>query len=192
MEFRRVLFRSRAVACGAGQVTHLFNGMDPLHHRRPGLVGAALAIDELTCQLIADNIHVHPAVLKLAVRAKTPQRIMLITDAMSGAGMPDGRYLLGGQDVQVVDGAARLADNPSALAGSTLGLDAALRNIMAATGLSLAEALPMATTVPAQSLGLADRKGHLAVGLDADLAVLDETLQVERTIVAGREVYRRA
>jgi N-acetylglucosamine-6-phosphate deacetylase len=181
----------RAVACGASQVTHLFNGMEPLHHRQPGLVGAALALDELTCQIIADNIHVHPAVLKLAVRAKTPQRIILITDAMSGAGMPDGRYVLGGQAVQVVNGAARLADNPGALAGSTLGMDAALRHVMAAAGLTLAEALPMATMVPARAIGLDGRKGSLAAGLDADLTVLDEALQVERTIVGGREVYRR-
>ena len=181
----------RAVACGASQVAHLFNGMDPLHHRRPGLVGASLTMDALSCQIIADNIHVHPVVLALAVHAKTPQRVILITDAMSGAGMPDGRYVLGGQAVQVVDGAARLADNPSALAGSTLGLDAALRNIMAATGLSFAEALPMATSVPARSIGVQDRKGSLAPGLDADLTVFDEALQVERTIVGGHEVYRR-
>ena len=181
----------RAVACGASQVAHLFNGMDPLHHRRPGLAGASLTIDQLSCQLIADTIHVHLVVLKLAVRAKTPQRIILITDAMSGAGMPDGQYVLGGQAVQVVDGAARLADNPSALAGSTLGLDTALRNIMAAAELSLAEALPMATSVPADSVGLGDRKGRLAVGMDADLTVFHDALQVERTIVGGREVYRR-
>ena len=133
----------RAVELGMTQVTHLFNGMESLHHRKPGVVGAGLALDGLRCQLIADNIHIHPAVLKLAVRAKGPQGILLVSDAMSGTGMPDGDYDLGGQAVTVRDGVARIASGAAqgALAGSTLTMERAVSNIMAAAELSLAEGL---------------------------------------------------
>jgi N-acetylglucosamine-6-phosphate deacetylase len=172
---------------GLSQVTHLFNGMEALHHRTPGAVGAALALDTIRCQLIADNIHLHPAVLKLAVRAKSPERIILVTDAMSGAGMPDGAYELGGQKVVVQGGECRLANG--ALAGSTLTLERAVRNIMRACELSLVEALPMASAVPAASLGLAHRKGAIAVGMDADLIVIDGEVNVYLTMVGGEIVY---
>ena len=177
----------RAADSGLSLVTHLFNGMEPLHHRRPGAVGAALTLDALRCQLIADNVHIHPTVLRLAVRCKTPQSIILITDAMAGTGMPDGDYALGGLAVTVRQGVARVADG--SLAGSTLTMERALGNIMAATGLSLCEALPMATSVPAQALGLA-RKGAIAPGMDADLIVLDDELQVWLTMVEGQIVHR--
>lgn len=180
----------QAVELGVTQVTHLFNGMEPLHHRQPGAVGAALALEGLRCQLIADLIHIHPAVLKLAVRAKGTGNIILITDAMSGTGMPDGEYTLGGQRVTVQQGAARIASG--ALAGSTLTLDRAVRNIMAAADLPLAEALSMASRVPAQALGLAARKGGLAVGKDADLIVVDREMNVHLTLVGGEVVHRRA
>jgi N-acetylglucosamine-6-phosphate deacetylase len=176
-----------AVELGLSQVTHLFNGMEPLHHRQPGVVGAGLGLDALYCQLIADNIHIHPAVLKLAVRAKGLDRILLITDAMSGTGMPDGDYDLGGLVVTVNKGVARVASG--ALAGSTLTLERGLRHIMDATGLALGEALPMATRNPAQALGLERRKGSIALGQDADLVVLDESLNVSMTIVAGEIVH---
>ena len=172
---------------GLRHVTHLFNGMEPLHHRQPGVVGAALTLPELTCELIADNVHVHPAVLLLAWRAKGTERIVLVTDAMRGAGMPDGRYLLGGLEVILQGGEARLPSGN--LASSTLTLERAVANMMAATGLTLAEALPMATAVPAQTLGLADRKGSLAPGLDADLVVLDAELHVDLTVVGGEVVH---
>jgi len=179
----------QAVELGLTQVTHLFNGMEPLHHRQPGAVGAALALEGLRCQLIADLIHIHPAVLKLAVRAKGTAGIILITDAMSGTGMPDGEYTLGGQRVTVHQGAARIANG--ALAGSTLTLDRAVRNIMAAAELPLAEALSMASRVPAQALGLAARKGGLAVGKDADLIAVDQEMRVQLTMVGGALVHRR-
>jgi len=181
----------RAVELGISQVTHLFNGMEPLHHRQPGVVGAGLSLDGLSCQIIADNIHLHPAVLKIAVRAKGPQGILLVSDAMSGAGMPDGDYDLGGQAVAVREGVARIASGPAkgALAGSTLTLDRAVRNIMAAADLTLAQALPMATSSPARSIGLSDRKGSIAAHKDADLVALDGDLNVTLTMVAGRIVY---
>ncbi len=178
----------RAADLGLTQVTHLFNGMDPLHHRQPGVVGAALSLDALSCQLIADNIHVHPAVLKLAVRAKGVERILLITDAMSGTGMPDGQYNLGGLAVTVREGVARTADG--VLAGSTLTLERGLRNIIAATDLSLQEALPMAARNAARALGLEAHKGSLAPGRDADLIVVDDRLNILLTVVAGEIVYQ--
>ena len=178
-----------AVELGATQVTHLFNGMEPLHHRRPGAVGAALTLDSLRCQLIADNVHVHPAVLKLAVSIKGPERIILVTDAMRGTGMPDGEYSLGGLAVTVRGGVARIASG--ALAGSTLTLERALSNIMAAAELSLLEALSMATSSPALALRLEERKGAIAIGMDADLIVLDAEVKVLLTMVGGRVTYRR-
>lgn len=176
------------VELGANQATHLFNGMEPLHHRDPGVVGAALTLDDVYCQLIADNVHIHPAVLKLAVRAKGTGRILLITDAMRGAGMPDGEYNLGGLAVTVLHGEARLPDGT--LAGSTLTLDRALVNIMAATGLSLMDVLPMATANPARALNM-PQKGVIAEGKDADLIVLDDQARVMLTFVGGETVYRR-
>lgn len=179
----------RAVNLGVSQVTHLFNGMEPLHHRAPGAVGAALTLDGLWCQLIADNVHIHPAVLELAVRIKGPERIILVTDAMSGTGMPDGEYQLGGLVVTVREGVARIADG--ALAGSTLTLERGVRHIMAAAHLSLERALPMASEVPARALGL-QRKGRIATGMDADLVLLDDEMNVLLTMVGGKIVYRRA
>lgn len=178
----------RAVERGLRHVTHLFNGMEPLHHRHPGVVGAALTLPALTCELIADGVHVHPAVLHLAVRAKGIDGIILVTDAMRGAGMPDGRYTLGGLDVTVRGGEARLAGGN--LAGSTLTLERAVANIMAATGLALHEALPMATASPARVLGLDDRRGALAPGYDADLIALGPGLRVDLTMVGGEIVHR--
>jgi len=178
----------RAACLGATQATHLFNGMEPLHHRRPGAVGAALALDSLRCQLIADNVHVHPAVLDLALRAKGVGGIILITDAMRAAGMSDGEYDLGGLAVTVRQGVARLAGG--ALSGSTLTLERAVGNMMAAASLTLPEALAMATRTPARALGLERRKGAIAVGQDADLIIVDRDMRVSLTMVGGEIVYQ--
>jgi len=179
----------RAAEMGVTQVTHLFNGMEPLHHRRPGAVGAALVLDSLCCQLIADNVHVHTAVLDLVVRSKGVDGVILITDAMRAAGMSDGDYEMGGLHVTVRQGVARLANG--SLAGSTLTLERAVGNMMAAADLSLPAALSMATTTPARALGLEARKGAIGVGKDADLIILDERMWVSLTMVAGEIVYRR-
>jgi N-acetylglucosamine-6-phosphate deacetylase len=167
--------------------THLYNAMRGLGHREPGLPGALLS-SSVPCGLIADGIHVHPAMIKLAFRAKGTQGITLITDAMEAMGMPSGRYKLSDRQVSVDETSARLADGT--LAGSILRLDQAVRNVVKFTGCPLAEALTMATATPARVLSL-DRKGRIAPGCDADLVILDESLQVERTIVAGKSVYER-
>ena len=172
---------------GATQATHLFNGMPPMHHREPGPVGAVLSDDRVYAQLIPDGLHVHPAVLKLAVSAKGVERTVLVSDANRGAGMPDGTYMLGVVRVHTRNGVAR--NDQGGLAGSTVSLAQGLRIIMHATGLSLPEAIPMVTRVPAAAMGIAPTKGRLAPGSDADIVVLDDDLTVRMTIVAGRVVY---
>jgi N-acetylglucosamine-6-phosphate deacetylase len=171
------------VAAGAEVGTHLFNGMRPPHHREPGPVIGRLSAT-VTCELIADNVHLHPGMLAFAARAAGPDRAALVTDAMDAAGMPDGRYELGGQEVVVAGRVARLARNGS-IAGSTLTMDLALRNAVAA-GIGLADAAAMAATTPARMLGLADELGALEAGLRADLVVLDADLRVKRVMRAGR------
>ncbi len=173
---------------GLRQATHTFNGMLGLHHRRPGTVGAVLSDDRIYAQVIADGIHLHPAVLKLLVRAKTPARTILITDAIRATGLPDGEYELGGEPVIAKGGVVR--NRSGNLAGSTLTMDIAVRNTLVFTGLSLSEVLPMATSVPAEAMHLSGQKGIIAQGADADLILLDTDLKVQMTLVGGRLVYR--
>ncbi|MFF5295526.1 N-acetylglucosamine-6-phosphate deacetylase [Paractinoplanes globisporus] len=170
------------LAAGGTVGTHLFNGMRPPHHREPGPV-IGLLDSAAVCELIADNIHLHPGMLAFAARAAGPDRAALITDAMDATGMPDGTYELGGQEVVVADRVARLARNGS-IAGSTLTMDAALRNTVAA-GIPLADAVAMASTTPARVLGLDDEVGALEAGLRADLVVLDAELRVKRVMRSG-------
>jgi N-acetylglucosamine-6-phosphate deacetylase len=172
---------------GATQATHLFNGMPPLHHRAPGPVGAALSDDRVFAQLIPDGFHVHPAVMKLVIRAKGVHRTILVSDANRGAGMPDGTYFLGQVRVHTKDGVAR--NDQGGLAGSTIALDKGLRNAMQAAGLSLPEAIPMVTSTPATAMGIGAKKGRLAPGCDADIVILDDDLNVKMTIVSGRVVF---
>jgi len=171
------------VAAGATVGTHVFNGMAPPHHRRPGPVFALLGSRSVVCELIADGFHLHPGSLAIAAGAAGPDRSALITDAMDGAGMPDGRYELGGQGVEVKDRVARLIGDGS-IAGSTLTMDLALRNAVAA-GIALPDAVAMASTTPARVLGLADQVGALEAGLRADLLVLSSDLEVKRVMRAG-------
>lgn len=172
-----------ATDAGARLVTHLFNGMPPLHHRDPGVAGAALLDDRLTTCLIADLIHVHPTALALAFRAKPPGRVALVTDAVAWRS-PENAH----QPVRVADGPARLADGT--LAGSTLTMDEAVANTVCAAGVPLADAVRAASATPAAALGLADR-GRLAPGCRADIVALDPELTVEATWVAGELVYER-
>ncbi len=177
-----------AVELGLTQATHTYNAMSGLHHRKPGATGAALTCDRIYAQIIVDLIHVHPAMVKLLVRAKGLGRTVLITDAMRATGMADGTYDLGGQEVIVINGEARLpAGN---LAGSTLTMDRAVRNVRQAAELSTLEAIRLATLTPAQSVGIADRKGRVAPGCDADLVILDQDLNVVTTMVSGEIVYQ--
>ncbi|MGX6603682.1 N-acetylglucosamine-6-phosphate deacetylase [Micromonosporaceae bacterium Da 78-11] len=170
------------VAAGGTVGTHVFNGMRPPHHREPGPVIGLLS-STVVCELIADNIHLHPGMLAFAAATAGPGQAALITDAMDAAGMPDGEYELGGQAVVVADRVARLARNGS-IAGSTLTMDVALRNAVHA-GIALPDAVAMASTTPARVLGLADQVGALEAGLRADLVVLDADLNVKRVMRAG-------
>lgn len=179
----------RAAELGVTQATHTYNAMSGLHHRHPGVLGATLALDTIYAQLIADNIHVHPAAMKVLARCKGVERTILITDAMRAAGLPAGAYTLGGQVVTVEGGSCRLADGT--LAGSLLTMEQALSNFMAASGLSLADAWPTTSRTPAHALGLAHQLGTLAPGYQADLVLLDNQLQVVATVVAGKVVYLR-
>ncbi|MGH3739580.1 MAG: N-acetylglucosamine-6-phosphate deacetylase [Micromonosporaceae bacterium] len=173
------------VAAGATVGTHLFNGMRPPHHREPGPVYALLSSPKVVCEFIADGVHLHDGTLRFAAGAAGAGRAALITDAIDATGMPDGAYELGGQAVTVSDGVARLTEGGS-IAGSTLTMDAALRRAVGA-GISLADAVAMASTTPAQALGLTDR-GQIATGMRADLVVLDESLRVIRVMRAGEWV----
>jgi len=178
----------RGVDAGATMATHLYNAMSPFGHRAPGVIGAALVDDRLVVGLIADGVHSHAASVALAVRAKGAERIALITDMISAAGMGPGEYQLGGQAVTVDEHSARLANGT--LAGAIITMDQAVRNAVAWGRATPGEALRMASTTPADVLGL-DRVGQLSVGRDADLVLLDDALQVEATIIAGQVVYQR-
>jgi len=169
-----------AIEHGATVATHLFNGMRPLNHREPGPIVALLDAPTVTCELIADGVHLHDGTLAYAARSAGPSRTALITDAMAAAGMPDGTYELGGQDVIVAEGVARLKAGGS-IAGSTLTMDAAVRQAVGA-GLSIVNVAAMAATTPAKVLGL-DRR--LATGCAADLVVLDPALFVTQVFRGG-------
>jgi len=177
----------RAFGQGVTYGTHLFNGMNPLEHRSPGLVGALLSSPQVWVGLIVDGIHVHPAVVRVVWLAKGSQRLTLVTDAIAALGMSPGRYVLGDFEVVVDETSVRLANN-STLAGSILSLDTALRNLMAFTGCSLQEALITVTESPAAMLGLNDR-GHIAAGYRADLVFLSPKHEVVMTMVGGQVLY---
>ncbi|MBA2133884.1 N-acetylglucosamine-6-phosphate deacetylase [Capillibacterium thermochitinicola] len=177
---------AKGIAAGASLITHLFNAMTPLHHRQPGVVGAALS-HPVACEVIADNIHSVPEIHKLLVKIKPVTELVLVTDAMRACLLADGTYDLGGMTVHVKEGQARLESGT--LAGSTLVMNVALRNFYRNTGLPLAEIVKMATLNPARILRLADRKGSIAPGKDADLVLWDEDFNVLMTIVAGETVF---
>jgi len=178
----------RGVDAGAEMATHLYNAMSGFNHRAPGAVGAALADERITVGLIADGLHSHPVSVRLAVKAKGPEGVALVTDAIAGAGMEPGVYRLDGRDILVDETLAKLPDGR--IAGSILSLDQAVRNVAAWSGSGVGEACRMASEVPARLLGLAS-KGTLAPGKDADLVLLDEDLRVSSTYRGGLPVYRR-
>lgn len=181
---------TEAVDAGVRHFTHCFNAMTGLHHREPGVVGAAMYHEQLSTELIADGIHVHPAVMKILYRVKTAERLALVSDSMRAAAMGEGTYDLGGQEVHVQDNQAKLADGT--LAGSILTLNRAVGNIVTLSGVSLPDAVEMASLTPASILGFGERKGRLAAGYDADITVLNTQFDVIMTFVAGKEVYHQS
>lgn len=170
---------------GFSHVTHTFNAQTPIHHRDPGTAGAALTQDELTCEFIADLIHLHPAILYMGYKMKGPDKMVLISDAMEACGIGDGEYMLGGKKVIVKGGEARLEEGN--LAGSTLTLDTAVRNMIVHVGVPAEHVIPMATSTPARHCKAADR-GRIAEGLVADLCVFNPDWRLTRTLLRGEWV----
>lgn len=179
----------RAFSLGVRHVTHCYNGMRLFHHRDPGCLAAALNSRDVTVELIADGVHVHPGAMELLLRAKGLERTVLVTDAIPLAGLADGSFDLGGEKVWVEDGVARRADGT--LAGSAFTMDRMVANAARWLPVGLPGAIRMATLNPALVIGVAGRKGRVAPGFDADLVVLAHDLEVEMTFVAGEQVYRR-
>lgn len=173
-----------AFTAGASHVTHCFNGMRPIHHRDPGLIVAAFEEPHVSLQAIVDQVHLHPAIVRLMHRLKGPEGMVLITDALQAMGLGDGNYMFGGHHVTVSEGIARLADGT--LASSTVTMNEALR-LTEANGISMEDAVRMASTTPAHILGLYS-KGKIEVGYDADLVLMDERYQVQWTMIEGNIV----
>ena len=173
----------RGIAAGARHATHTFNAMRPLDHRSPGILGAVLSDDRVSADMIVDGVHLDPTVVRVAARAKGPEQTVLITDAISATGMPDGRYWLGPLEVDVRDGKCT---HDGRLAGSVLTMDRAVRNFVKFTGWDLAPSVAAASCNPARVGGMT-HKGELAAGADADFIVLNEAGEVLRTFVAGVE-----
>ena len=194
---------SAAIDAGATHATHLFNGMRPPHHRDPGAVGALLDREEVTCEVITDGVHLHDMTIRLTARAAGPGRLVLITDAMAAAGMPDGSYQLGSMRVNVAGGTARLAGESARavltgwvahaggavqagpIAGSTATMASVVRHALAA-GLPVTEVAAAASTTPARVLGIGDRTGALHPGLAADLVVCDDDFRLRAVMQRGR------
>jgi N-acetylglucosamine-6-phosphate deacetylase len=175
-----------AIDQGLSQVTHIFNAMPTMHHRNPGVLTAAFLRRELKVHLIADGVHVHPAVVTLLYKVKGASGIILISDAISASGCDDGTYSLSSRDVTVRHGRAYLADGT--LAGSTVTLDRSVKFLVENTDIPIQDAVRMATLNPARTLGLDRTKGVIAVGRDADLVVLDKDLEVEMVLVDGERM----
>jgi len=180
----------QAVQLGVTHATHTYNAMTGLGHREPGTLGGVLTSPEINCELIADNIHVHPAAMQILFACKGTNGVILITDAIRAAGLPDGEYPIDKRTIVVKDGAVRLPDGT--LAGSTLTMNRALRNLMDATGQPLDALWPTSSLNAARAVHVSDRKGSLEVGKDADLVLVDADLNVHLTVAEGRIVYRTA
>lgn len=178
----------KAIKNGAAAATHTGNAMKLLHQHFPAIWGAVLEDDEVYCEVICDGRHLHPGTVRLILKTKGYDRVVAITDSIMAAGLPDGRYKLGVNDVVVVDGDAKLADT-GVRAGSTLTTGKALENLLAFTGRPLEDVLPLLTENPARLLGLEDRIGFLEEGRDADVVALDEADHVADTFAKGNHCY---
>ena len=171
---------------GANHATHLFNAMSPLHHRNPGVVGAALTAENVSVEVIADTFHINPGLYSLVAKAKG-RKMVLITDCVRAGGMPDGEYDLGGQMLVLKGIECRLADGT--IAGSVLKLNNAVKNVLDYTDLPVNEVFNMASLNPATAIHCADRLGSLEAGKDADIIITDKNIQVLKTIKKGRMIY---
>lgn len=171
---------------GAGHATHLFNAMSALAHRNPGVVGAALASDNVSVEVIADTFHINPGLYGIIAKVKG-DKMVLITDCVRAGGMPDGKYELGGQPIFLKGIECRLADGT--IAGSVLRLNCAVKNVLDHTALPVHEVFNMASLNPATAIHLADRIGSLEAGKDADIIIADENINIVRTIKKGRTIY---
>jgi len=178
-----------AIRFGLKSSSHIFNQMEGIHHREPGTVGAILTQENLFAEIIADCVHVHPAIINLLVRAKGVDKIILITDAMRAAGLQDGIYDLGGLKVMVKNSEARLESGN--LAGSTLTMNRAVENMIEKVGINIKESVKMASLNPAQLLGLNKDRGSLTPGKRADIVVLDNNFNVVYTIKKGKVIYSK-
>ena len=174
---------------GAKSITHTYNAQTGLHHREVGVVGAAMLLDELNCEMICDTIHVSVPAIKLVIKNKPHDKFTLITDAMRAKGMPDGVSELGGQTVYVKNGEARLSDGT--LAGSVLKMNVAIKNLVEKAGVSFTDAVDFATVSPAKNLGVYNERGSIAVGKRADFTLLSDDYEVLATFVGGKEVYKK-
>ncbi|MFP4177906.1 MAG: N-acetylglucosamine-6-phosphate deacetylase [Acholeplasmataceae bacterium] len=179
----------KALANGARCFTHAYNAMKGLHHRDPGVVGTMLLADAAYAEIIADRVHTGDDAIRLLIRNKTDRRVILITDAMRAKGLADGTYELGGQKVIVKGREARLSDGT--LAGSVLRMIDGVKNVKEITGATIESLIRMASTNAAENLGVADRKGTIGIGKDADLLVVDDDLSIVRTYCRGVSCYQK-
>ncbi len=177
-----------AKTLGVTNITHLFNGMTPLNHREPGIVGLGLTSD-MYCELIADKIHINPELFQFIIDSKGKDKLVLITDCMRAGCMPDGEYDLGGQTVYVKNNSARIENG--SLAGSVLTLNKAVHNFKESTNLNIYEAINLASLNPAKSIKVDDKKGSLEIGKDADIAIFNENMDCLATIVEGNIIYNK-
>jgi len=173
----------KGINSGATIATHLYNGMRSFSHREPGIIGASLTDDRIFCEIIYDRIHLHDAAAEIALKMKTKERLILVSDSMRAAGLNDGIYELGGQNVTVSGGAARLKDG--SLAGSTLNLRTAVFNMIKYLDVPICDAVRMASLTPAAAINLDSKKGSIEIGKDADLILFDDHINIKSVVVAG-------
>lgn len=176
----------KAVEAGISSASHIFNAMPPFHHRAPGAAGAVLN-SSISFELVADTVHIHPAIFQILLNAKGKDKMILITDSMRAGSEQEGRWNLGGQEVVVKNNSARL--NDGTLAGSVLTLDKAVYNIMKHTDLEIYEAVALASLNPARLINMDNSKGSIKIGKDADLIIFDEELKVDLSISGGKVIY---
>ncbi|MDP5210605.1 N-acetylglucosamine-6-phosphate deacetylase, partial [Microbulbifer sp. 2205BS26-8] len=182
-DYEQTIAALGAGACGG---VHVFNGMRGIHHRDPGCTGAVL-MEDVNVEVIADGVHLHPAILQMICKLKEPGKITLISDCINAGGLTDGRYMLGKMEVDLKQGIART--NSGSLAGSTLTLERAVANLHRLAGIDFRDAVHMASLSPAKFLGIDDRTGSIACGKDADIAVLDGNGNVRATLYRGELIY---